>query len=284
MKKEKVKYGKKNPFELQDEPFSDNEAEELVANWTPLKKCAFSPNFKFLKFGPLHRFFAFCFNCLAVFIVGPIVKIKHGVKVYGKKNLRALKKQGKIVCCNHSIVLDQCVLQGSALFPTRPFYICNPAIYQIPVVRRLIRLMDAVPVPFDLKSKAKFFDDIDRGLKIGRTMIIFPEGSMWPYYNKLRTFKKGAFSISVRAEVPIVPIVLSFKKPKRFNKFLGRKKPTIVLTVCKPISPKTEGGELRSAESLMLETREVMEKIFLERNSLDWYQLPPALSNITETN
>ena len=79
---------------------------------------------------------------------------------------------------------------------------------------------------------------IDNLLKDGKTIHFYPEGSLWPYCNKIRHFKNGAFDFAVRNNVPIVPMVFKFKKSKAISNIL-KSKPTITLEILEPIFPDT---------------------------------------------
>jgi lysophosphatidate acyltransferase len=108
------------------------------------------------------------------------------------------------------------------------------------------------------KSAIAAFDDAAKHIRENRqSVFIFPEGTR-SYYDKpdLLPFKKGAFHLAVKAQVPIVPIVcanysyiLSFRKPM-FNS--GH----IPVKVLKPVETKGLGPE--DVEDLMKWVREEM--------------------------
>ena len=61
---------------------------------------------------------------------------------------------------------------------------------------------------------------------------------MWPYYQKLRKFKNGAFSFAVRNNVPVIPYVFKFEKVTGIRKYI-KKKPFIRLYILEPEFPNT---------------------------------------------
>ena len=86
--------------------------------------------------------------------------------------------------------------------------------FKIPVVRKLIKLLKAIPIPKDINNKKNFLRAIDNLLKEGELVHFYPEASLIPYCKKLRKFKNGAFDFSIRNNVPIIPMVFTFREPK----------------------------------------------------------------------
>ncbi|EGI62764.1 PREDICTED: 1-acyl-sn-glycerol-3-phosphate acyltransferase alpha [Acromyrmex echinatior] len=87
---------------------------------------------------------------------------------------------------------------------------------------------------------------------------IFPEGTR-RNTGEIHPFKKGAFHVAIRSQLPILPVVFSSyyflsAKEKRFDS--GR----IVVTTLPPIS--TEGLSTDDVEELMEKTRSTMSEVF----------------------
>lgn len=59
---------------------------------------------------------------------------------------------------------------------------------------------------------------------------MYPEGSLWPYYEKIRHFKYGAFKMAVDANVPIQPIRFELSNPTSIFKLYKKR------NASKPIS------------------------------------------------
>ena len=53
---------------------------------------------------------------------------------------------------------------------------------------------------------------------------MYPEASLWPYYEKIRDFKYGAFKIAVLSNSPVIPIKFVFEKPTGIYKLYKRNK------------------------------------------------------------
>ena len=43
---------------------------------------------------------------------------------------------------------------------------------------------------------------------------MYPEGILYPRYNGIRTFKRGAFSLAYECNVPVIPYVIRYVEPE----------------------------------------------------------------------
>lgn len=60
----------------------------------------------------------------------------------------------------------------------------------------------------DIKSQVRAAQKVTREVKQGRRYIIFPEGGYFHNRNAVKEFMPGAFKCAVRANCPIVPVLL----------------------------------------------------------------------------
>ncbi len=133
-----------------------------------------------------------------------------------KEKLKEIKG-GKVTISNHIHPLD-CTMNGIINFPNRVYFPTLSSNFKIPIVRHLIRILYAIPIPSKVSQKERFLEEINKALKNEKTIHMYPEGALWPYYEKIRKFKNGAFKIAVKADVPIVPILYVLKEPKEIYK------------------------------------------------------------------
>ena len=89
---------------------------------------------------------------------------------------------------------------------------------------------------------------------------MYPEGSLWPYYEKVRNFKYGAFKIATLANTPVVPIKFVLEKPTGIYE-LYKRKPCLHAYILPAIYPdenleiKDRIADLKDeAERIMKET------------------------------
>lgn len=124
------------------------------------------------------------------------------------------------------------------------YYTTREGSFKIPFVRKLIKLLRAIPIPKDIKNRTHFIKEIDKGLHNGKIIHFYPEAALWTYCERIRNFKNGAFDFAVRNNVPAVPMVITFRKPKGLRKIFKRKK-DVTLTILEPIYPKNNDKSLK---------------------------------------
>ena len=110
---------------------------------------------------------------------------------------------------------------------------------EIPFIKYLVMLFRGIPIPRNKSGKEKMINTIDDLLQKGEVVGIYPEGELIPYYEGIREFKNGAFNFAVKNQVPILPIVFTYREPEGIIKLI-KKKPFITLTILEPEFPKPE--------------------------------------------
>ncbi|HHW46889.1 MAG TPA: glycosyltransferase [Clostridiales bacterium] len=157
-----------------------------------------------------------------------------GAKVKGTKNLRGLSG-GIVTVCNHVHLLDSAVV-ALAFYPRKVVFTTIPENLNTLWPGTIVNILGGVAIPDNLNDLKVFFDEMELLLLKGRVIHFFPEGDLKPYDTDLRSFKKGAFYLAAKARVPVVPMSISFRKPKGLRK-LFRKKPLPTLHILEPIYP-----------------------------------------------
>lgn len=209
----------------------------------------------------------FFFKCQRVFywiminfIVFFICRFSHGLKIYGKENLRKHKKElkhGAITVSNHVFMWDfLCVLKA-----------IRPHLEYFPAWKTnlegsnagLIRMSGGIPVPTDsLRAMIKFKNALEEVLASDKWVHFFAEGSLWFYYPDIRPLKIAAFRYAVKYNRPIVPISMSFRPRRGIWKLMG-KKPLVDLHVGEPVFPDQSLKPAAAAEKLRDEVYHIMQ-------------------------
>ncbi len=183
-----------------------------------------------------------------------IVTLRHGLKIEGKKNIKKNKelfRNGAMTICNHVFMWDYlCVLK--AIRPRLQFHMAWPVNFEGPN-RHLIKLVGGVPIPSTRRAIVKFSHAIDDIIEDKKWLHIFPEASMWFYYPNIRPFKKGCFTYAVKHNKPIIPMAISYRRPRGLYKLFKGKIPTVTLRIGTPILP-----------DLNLEKNEAIDKLHKE--------------------
>lgn len=168
-----------------------------------------------------------------VFIIHPI---KYGLKIVGKEKLRKnrkLFKNGAMTVCNHVYRWDflavvQAIKYRRLWFPAWKDNLEGPD-------KNLIIGAGGIPIPEALSASRKFNETFDYLHSRKKWIHIFPEAASWPFYQPIRPFKRGAFSMAYRYDIPVIPFAISYRKPGKIASFFGRKGPFITLNVGDPI-------------------------------------------------
>ena len=132
--------------------------------------------------------------------------------------------------------------------------------FKIPFVRKLIKLLRAIPIPESIKNKGNFIKVVDNILREENSIHVYPEVAMFPYFDKIRHFKNGAFDFAVRNNKPIVPMVFTFREPKGIRKILKKKK-DVTLTVLEPIRQSEGENTKQRIEDLKSQVYNEMKEI-----------------------
>lgn len=229
------------------------EDEHIVKMWTPFnikvdETYEFIPESRaFIAFSSGMRKFA---NC----VLHGLNKAVFSLEIRGSENLKELEGKGFLTVCNHVNFLD-CAMIANAAGRSDITFTTLKENFEIPLVRLLIKMLGAIPIPRTPKAMAKFSEAVGVLLEQGHVVHFYPEGILYPYYNGIRKFKRGAFTYSAKFNKPVVPMLITYYERR------GRK-PKAVITVLEPVYPDeflTQKECVRRVES---EVREKMERAF----------------------
>lgn len=190
-----------------------------------------------------------------------LLKLIIGLKCNNREILKKYKKElknGAITICNHVHMWDfLCVMfairNRSLFFPAWPKNLTGPN-------RHLIRLVGGVPIPNKKSGIVEFNNTLNDVLLQGKWLHFYPETSAWFYFDAIRPFKKGVFSYAVKHNKPILPLVITYRDPRKIFKLIYRKKPLLSITLGEPIFPDQSLPELEATQKVLHQTREWMQK------------------------
>ncbi len=195
-------------------------------------------------------------------IVFPLTHLTHGLRIYGKENLKKHKealKNGAITVSNHVFMWDYlCVLKA-----------IRPHISYFPAWKPnfesgfspFMRILGGMPIPAgDIRSMMAFSRDLEEVVRSGRWLHVFPEGSLWYFYPDIRPLKPAAFKLAVKFHKPIIPISMSFRPRKGFRKLFG-KGPFVDLHIGEPLFPDETLPPYAAAEVLRADAYRIMQEM-----------------------
>ena len=229
--------------------------EHVLHMWTPLD-IEIDKDYKFIYENIIFNIASSLLYAIAFIILTIFNKIMYGFKIKGLSNLWAVDG-GKITASNHIHPMD-CTMNGIINAPKKVYFPTLQSNFEIPVIRWIIRLLNAIPIPEKVEAKKEFYDAIDELLQNGKTVHFYPEAAMRPYDTKIRNFKRGAFRFAVQNGVPIVPIVYTYAEVTGIRA-LFKQKPFINAEVLPAIYPDKTLEEGEAIEKLKNEVHEAMD-------------------------
>ena len=210
-------------------------------------------SYKYMPRGILFRIERFFVAILLHLIVFPIMHLTHGLRIYGRKNLRKHKKEfknGAITVSNHVFMWDYlCVLK--AIRPHISYFPAWKPNFESGF-QPFMRILGGMPIPEgDVHSMISFKRDMDEVVKSGRWLHVFPEGSLWYFYPDIRPLKPAVFMYAAEYKKPLIPITMSFRPRTGIRKLFG-KGPFVNLHISEPLyadkslNTRDAANELRS--------------------------------------
>lgn len=179
-------------------------------------------------------------------LVFVIHRIRYGLKIKGRKNLKDAKKyfkNGAMTICNHVYRWDfLAVVQAvrkKLWFISRTENVMTPD-------KNLIRGAGGIPLPQGISGVRQFNEAFDELHSKKKWIHIFPESCRWEFYEPIRPFKIGAFKMAYKYQIPIIPCVLSYREPKGIYKIFKLNHPLITINIGKVILPNSENGETKN--------------------------------------
>ena len=215
-------------------------------------------------------------------VVFPLMHLTHGLRIYGKENLKKHRdalKNGAVTVSNHVFMWDYLAV----LKAIRPHISYFPA--WKPNLESgfspFMRILGGMPIPEgDIRSMMAFSKDLERVLEEGRWLHVFAEGSLWYFYPDIRPLKPAVFKLAVKYEKPLIPISMSFRPRKDWRRIFG-KGPFVDLHIGEPLFPDLTLPPHKAAEQLRARAYRVMQEMngihpgdptYNEDQSIEHYQ------------
>jgi 1-acyl-sn-glycerol-3-phosphate acyltransferase len=190
----------------------------------------------------------------------------HSVYRLRQRGLENIPETGPaVVACNHVSYVDAIVIMAACRRPIR--FIMDHNIFKIPILSFVFREGRAIPIAPAKEDPARLeeaYAEVERALKAGDLVGIFPEGRLTPD-GDIQQFRPGIKRIIETTRVPVIPMALRGLWGSIFSRSQGRaffKKPrgpfsAIELAVGAPIPAQvvTPEGLQRIVEQLRGEWR-----------------------------
>ena len=216
--------------------------EEQIIQVNNSKKLDFSNGYKFIYFDLWFHLLTLPFF-LICYVVVFFCSLFFGFRVEGRKNKKILRKRGCITVSNHCHYFDT-VLANYVLFPMRLYVSVVQRNYEVPFVRKILRILRAFPIPNGLAGFRMITEPIGEALRRGHHVHILPEGNLVHLSQTIHRFRNGAFYQSYIHQAPVVPMVYVFKRRSIFGRQLPPNWIKIKLVIGEAVYPPktTEDG------------------------------------------
>ncbi|MDD3846128.1 MAG: lysophospholipid acyltransferase family protein [Syntrophorhabdaceae bacterium] len=150
------------------------------------------------------------------------------------EGLEHLSSSPYVVMCNHQSALDIYALLSRLPLSFR--WIAKRQLFSIPIFGWAMKKAGYISIDRENAREAlKAIEKAAQRIREGTNIVIFPEGTR-SADGKLLPFKKGGFTLALRATVPVVPVGIygsSALQPK--GGFIPRKKGVIYIEVGEPV-------------------------------------------------
>ena len=199
------------------------------------------------------------FYCVVIPVLKVGVTLWFGLKMENRQVFRSLKKQGYVITSNHIHPMD-CTMIALAAFPRHMLFTSQEETFYIRGLGLLMRLLNCIPILSGMQGLRIFLDTVEAELKRGKAAIVYPEGEIGLLCDHLRKFRDGAFTLATRANVPVVPVVITPRESHGIWK-LFRREYCLTVTAGEPIQPVEAESQKRAVTQLRKQTFEAMEQL-----------------------
>ena len=175
-------------------------------------------NYKYIHKSVIWNAIAFLLqNVLSVPIKFLYAKIKFKIKYVGKEKLKPYKKQGYFIYGNHTQIFADTFITSNTNYPKKNFFIVNPENVSMKFLGNIVEMLGAIPIPSNKEAMKNFLEVIEKRIKDGNSVTIFPEAHIWPYYTKIRPFKTVSFKYPVQLNVPTFSVTNTYQSYGKNN-------------------------------------------------------------------
>lgn len=187
-------------------------------------------------------------------IWGRWILLSGGIRVSVKGIENILRGKPQVFFCNHLSYFDICCLL--AYLPVQYRWVAKEELFHIPLFGVAMRFGGYIPIDRSNARKAhrSMVAAVER-IKAGTSIVIFPEGTR-SQSRDLQAFKSGGAVLALKAQVPVVPLVILGTEKVLPRGTLRVGKGSVEIRIGQPIS--TEGLTMRDKRTLLSRVRETM--------------------------
>lgn len=153
--------------------------------------------------------------------------VGYGVwRIKDRKKLKKLKHKPFITTSNHVGYIDA-VLTRRAMGCKKQYIVAAPHNCKNTFGGRVLKSATMIPLPITLSGTKLFNERLEYVRDRNAAIHFYAEKAMWVRYRKPRPYKDGAFVYADKLDVPVVPMLYCFKKPRGLRKLFGLAKAVV---------------------------------------------------------
>ena len=141
------------------------------------------------------------------------IKIAFHQKYVNRKVLRSIGKKGCFFFGNHTLEAGDAFIPNHIML-RKNYIVAGPDATSIKGLGTIVKMLGAIPIPSTIRGSRKYMEAVAELVGKGKTVTIYPEAHIWPYYTKIRPFKADSFTLPVASDAPSFSFTNVFLKSK----------------------------------------------------------------------
>lgn len=142
------------------------------------------------------------------------MKLWFGMKIVGRDKI---KDNGKGKGCtffygNHTHIPGDGYIPACISFPKKAVILAHPDNVSLYGTKNIMEMLGTFPVPNRISGMKNFMGELERNVRGGQPVFIYPEAHIWPYYTKIRPFTEKAFRYPVLYDCPAYSFTTTYQK------------------------------------------------------------------------
>lgn len=209
-------------------------------------------NYRYLR-GRFPHFF--WYRIIAIPLARLYMKLYFHHKIVNKAVFEKAGNCGYFLYGNHTHFLADALVPTMVSRPVDVFTIVHPNNVSMPLLGRITPHLGALPLPDDTDAMKHFLHAVEKKIKDGECVMIYPEAHIWPFYTDIRPFSDASFRYPLMYHVPVFCLTNTYQKKK------GMKRPMMVTYVDGPfyanphLPAKEQRKELRDRVYTVMKQR-----------------------------
>ena len=198
---------------------------------TNIKTQLLDDNFKIIRTGALFKAVSFfLYYCFAKPLAWILNKCYYHQKIVNRKALKECRDKGYFIYANHTAAMGD-AFTPNLLSAKRNYIISSHDAFSLKGLKNIVLMLGAIPVFKSGEGYKNYVQSMEYRIKQKRTVTIYSEAHIWPYFTDIRPFSGGSFRYSYDMDAPVYCLTNTWVKRR-----IGRK-PRLITYVDGPFYP-----------------------------------------------